>query len=91
MRYSATNKGAASRIASLLAAASVLVLAGCADIDESLFGAGEAPPPPTASAQPAAPLPGTLPSAGGTVESALSPTITPVASLGPRRLTTRSG
>jgi len=81
MRYRATSTGAASRMASLLlAAASVLVLAGCADVDESLFGASEAPPPPTASqAQPAAPLPGTLPSAGGTVESALSPTITPIA------------
>ncbi len=82
MRYWATSRGSASRAASLLfAAASVLVLAGCADIDESLFGAEEAAPPPTATAQaqPAAPLPGTLPSAGGTVESALSPTITPIA------------
>ena len=78
MRYRATTTGAYSRIAGVLAVLSVFALAGCADIDESLFGSSEPAPAPTATAQPAS-LPGTLPSSGGTAESALSPTITPIA------------
>ncbi len=96
--YRASFSVAGSRIGKVVAFSAALALAGCADIDQSLFGSGEqAPPPASASAQasqypdqgPGAPVPtsgsaveaGTLPPAGsgGTVTSALSPTITPIA------------
>ncbi len=68
---------AGSRFGLVLAMAGALAVAGCADVDDALFGAQEPPPPPPQAQQ--QPAPGALPSAGGTAESALSPTITPVA------------